>query len=94
MAEAVNHRLFDYRGVIVDVDPMCQVSEQWYEFLRGGSLRGSGLGFCRQQLVQKYQNRIYANTVSTQVLYDKFFTGLYSDEGVPLEESAQCQLAL
>lgn len=28
--ELVKHRLFDYRGVIVDVDPVFQESEQWY----------------------------------------------------------------
>ena len=27
----VHHRLFEYRGVIVDVDPVFQGSEQWYE---------------------------------------------------------------
>ena len=31
LGEVVHHRLFDYRGVIVDVDPTCQASEQWYE---------------------------------------------------------------
>jgi len=31
VGEVVHHRLFDYRGVIVDVDPMCQASDQWYE---------------------------------------------------------------
>jgi heat shock protein HspQ len=31
MGEMVHHLLFDYRGVIVDVDPTCQASDQWYE---------------------------------------------------------------
>ncbi len=27
----VHHKLFDYRGVIVDVDPEFQLTEEWYE---------------------------------------------------------------
>jgi heat shock protein HspQ len=31
IGQLVHHRLFDYRGVIVDVDPVFQGSEEWYE---------------------------------------------------------------
>ena len=31
IGELVHHRLFDYRGVIVDVDDKFQGTEQWYE---------------------------------------------------------------
>lgn len=31
VGELVHHRLFDYRGVIVDVDPDFQGTEAWYE---------------------------------------------------------------
>ena len=31
IGDLVVHRLFDYRGVIVDVDPDFQSSEEWYE---------------------------------------------------------------
>ncbi|MCH9696702.1 MAG: heat shock protein HspQ [Gammaproteobacteria bacterium] len=31
VGELIHHRLFDYRGVIVDVDPKFQSSEEWYE---------------------------------------------------------------
>jgi heat shock protein HspQ len=27
----VHHKLFDYRGVIVDIDPHFQLTEEWYE---------------------------------------------------------------
>jgi heat shock protein HspQ len=30
VGELVHHRLFDYRGVIVDVDPEFQGTEDWY----------------------------------------------------------------
>lgn len=28
--QVVHHRRYDYRGVIVDVDPTCQADEAWY----------------------------------------------------------------
>jgi heat shock protein HspQ len=31
VGDLVQHRLFDYRGVVVDVDPEFMLSEQWYE---------------------------------------------------------------
>jgi heat shock protein HspQ len=31
VGEIVHHRLFDYRGVIVDVDPEFALSDEWYE---------------------------------------------------------------
>lgn len=31
IGEVVNHELFGYRGVIVDVDPVFQASDAWYE---------------------------------------------------------------
>ena len=31
VGELVHHRLFDYRGVVFDVDPVFQGSEEWYE---------------------------------------------------------------
>ena len=31
VGELIRHRLFDYRGVIVDVDATFQASEEWYQ---------------------------------------------------------------
>ena len=31
IGDLVHHRLFDYRGVIVDVDPYFMLSDEWYE---------------------------------------------------------------
>jgi len=31
VGELVHHQLFNYRGVIVDVDPTFQSTEEWYE---------------------------------------------------------------
>ena len=31
VGQLVHHRLFDYRGVVVDVDPVFQGSDGWYD---------------------------------------------------------------
>lgn len=31
VGELIHHKLFDYRGVIIDVDPEFQGTEEWYE---------------------------------------------------------------
>jgi heat shock protein HspQ len=31
IGQPIHHRIFDYRGVVVDVDPSFQGSEAWYE---------------------------------------------------------------
>ncbi|NIO43054.1 MAG: heat shock protein HspQ, partial [Burkholderiales bacterium] len=31
VGQLVHHRLFDYRGVIADVDPSFQGTEEWYQ---------------------------------------------------------------
>ena len=33
IGDLVDHRLFDYRGVIVDVDPNFLSTEEWYELV-------------------------------------------------------------
>lgn len=31
IGQIVNHKLFDYRGVIIDVDPVFSGSDEWYD---------------------------------------------------------------
>ena len=31
VGDLVHHRMFDYRGVVVDVDPTFQSTDEWYE---------------------------------------------------------------
>ena len=33
IGQLVHHKLFDYRGVVVDVDAIFQGSEEWYEMM-------------------------------------------------------------
>ncbi len=35
IGQVIHHRLFDYRGVIVDVDPEFQGTDEWYEQVAG-----------------------------------------------------------
>lgn len=31
VGQIVHHKMFDYRGVVVDVDPLFSGSDEWYE---------------------------------------------------------------
>ncbi len=31
IGDLIHHKLFDYRGVIVDIDPCFQLTDEWYE---------------------------------------------------------------
>ncbi len=31
LGQVIDHKLFGYRGVIYDIDPVFQLSEEWYE---------------------------------------------------------------
>ncbi len=33
VGQLVKHKLFDYQGVVVDVDPCFMLSEEWYELM-------------------------------------------------------------
>ena len=33
IGDLVHHKLFDYRGVIVDVDPRLMLSDEWYDIV-------------------------------------------------------------
>ena len=33
--QLIHHKLFDYRGVVIDVDPQFQGTEEWYEQMAG-----------------------------------------------------------
>jgi heat shock protein HspQ len=33
IGELIHHKRFDYRGVIIDVDPVFQGSEEWYQYM-------------------------------------------------------------
>ena len=62
IGDVVRHRLFDFRGVIFDVDPVFANSEEWYEFdprggapVEGPALLPSARRKCGEQLCRLCQ---------------------------------------
>ena len=69
IGDLVYHKLFDYRGVVVDVDPRLMLSEEWYEavarsrppkdqpwyrVLVHGAIPDPGLGGCRVAGIRQF----------------------------------------
>ena len=42
IGDVVRHKIFDFRGVVFDVDPFFANSEEWYEFDPGGAATVQG----------------------------------------------------
>src|SRR3954470_14022242 len=60
IGEVVRHRLFDFRGVIFDVDPEFANSEEWYEAIPAD---------LRPARDQPYYHLLAENSESTYVAY-------------------------
>ncbi|MEJ2619122.1 MAG: heat shock protein HspQ [Candidatus Thiodiazotropha sp.] len=45
VGELVHHRLFNYQGIVVDIDPVFMLSDEWYELVSG-----AGTQYQRQDL--------------------------------------------
>ena len=37
IGQVIHHKLFDYRGVIIDADPQFTLSEEWYQLMAKSS---------------------------------------------------------
>src|SRR5215212_8460743 len=60
IGEVVRHRLFDFRGVVFDVDPEFANSEEWYEAIPED---------LRPSKAQPFYHLLAENTESTYVAY-------------------------
>jgi heat shock protein HspQ len=60
IGEVVRHRMFDFRGVIFDVDPVFANSEEWYEAIPEG---------IRPRKDQPFYHLLAENMESTYVAY-------------------------
>src|SRR3954466_10285815 len=60
IGDVVRHRIFDFRGVIFDVDPEFANSEEWYEAIPEGM---------RPSKDQPYYHLLAENSESTYVAY-------------------------
>ena len=60
IGEVVKHRMFDFRGVIFDVDPVFANSEEWYQAIPEG---------IRPRKDQPFYHLLAENTESSYVAY-------------------------
>ena len=60
IGEVVKHRMFDFRGVIFDVDPVFANSDEWYEAIPEG---------IRPRKDQPFYHLLAENTESSYVAY-------------------------
>ena len=60
IGEVVRHRIFDFRGVVFDVDPVFANSEEWYEAIPEA---------LRPPRDQPFYHLLAENTESTYVAY-------------------------
>ncbi len=49
VGKIVHHKLFDYIGVVFDVDPEFQGTDEWYQHVALGSAKGRALVSCARE---------------------------------------------
>jgi len=79
IGEVVRHRLFDFRGVIFDVDPEFANSEEWYEAIPAE---------IRPPKNQPFYHLLAENAESSYVAYVSQQNLLADDSGEPVDHPA------
>jgi heat shock protein HspQ len=79
IGEVVRHRLFDFRGVIFDVDPSFANSEEWYESIPEA---------LRPSKDQPFYHLLAENAESTYVAYVSQQNLLLDDSDEPIDHPA------
>ena len=79
IGEVVRHRLFDFRGVIFDVDPEFANSEEWYQAIPEE---------IRPAKDQPYYHLLAENAESSYVAYVSQQNLLADDSGEPVDHPA------
>ena len=79
IGEVVRHRLFDFRGVIFDVDPEFANSEEWYEAIPAE---------VRPAKNQPFYHLLAENAESSYVTYVSQQNLLPDDSGDPVDHPA------
>ncbi len=79
IGEVVRHRLFDFRGVIFDVDPEFANSEEWYEAIPAE---------IRPPRNQPFYHLLAENAESSYVAYVSQQNLLADDSGEPIDHPA------
>src|SRR3954467_2306976 len=79
IGEVVRHRLFDFRGVIFDVDPVFANSEEWYQAIPEE---------IRPAKDQPYYHLLAENSESSYIAYVSQQNLLADTEGEPVDHPA------
>ena len=79
IGDVVRHRVFDFRGVIFDVDPVFQNSEEWYEAIPAD---------IRPHKEQPFYHLLAENAESTYVAYVSQQNLISDDTEEPVDHPA------
>ncbi|MGE0180589.1 MAG: heat shock protein HspQ [Sphingomonas sp.] len=79
IGDVVKHRMFDFRGVIFDVDPVFANSEEWYEAIPED---------IRPPKDQPFYHLLAENSESSYVAYVSQQNLLPDEEGDPIDHPA------
>ena len=79
IGEVVKHRMFDFRGVIFDVDPVFANSDEWYQAIPEG---------IRPRKDQPFYHLLAENTESTYVAYVSQQNLVPDDSDEPVDHPA------
>ena len=79
IGDVVRHRLFDFRGVVFDVDPVFANSEEWYEAIPEA---------IRPSKEQPYYHLLAENSDTTYVAYVSQQNLEYDDSDEPIDHPA------
>jgi heat shock protein HspQ len=79
IGEVVRHRVFDFRGVVFDVDPVFANSEEWYDSIPAD---------IRPRKDQPFYHLLAENSESSYVAYVSQQNLLLDDDNGPVEHPA------
>ena len=79
IGEVVKHRMFDFRGVVFDVDPVFANSDEWYEAIPED---------IRPSKDQPYYHLLAENSESSYVAYVSQQNLLHDEAGDPVDHPA------
>jgi len=83
IGEVVKHKLFDFRGVVFDIDPVFANSEEWYEAIPKDM---------RPRRDQPFYHLLAENEDSSYVAYVSQQNLLADSEGGPVDHPSVAQL--
>lgn len=83
IGDVVRHRIFDFRGVIFDIDPVFANSEEWYETIPED---------LRPSKDQPYYHLLAENEESSYVAYVSQQNLMQDDDGSPINHPSLSQL--